>query len=86
MASESLWTTLIGSEVPSTAEVRDLIHVMSEYVRSAELNTPSRNDEARAAQTKAGLRMITDTAFGGAGRPPWTTYILDHIIEKLVRS
>lgn len=78
------WMVLAASEVPNADDVRDLICTIREYIQTPNSDDTPMDDGGRAARLKAGVHMITDAAFGGADRPPWTTYILNHIIDKLI--
>ncbi|SPO32378.1 related to negative regulator of mitosis [Ustilago trichophora] len=83
---EDFWTLVIASEVPSAAEVRDLVHVIGEYIRASGAAAGPSNDTALSARMKASVRMITDAAFGGTSRRIWTTTILDHVIERSING
>lgn len=82
--AQDFWTLLAVSEVPSAVEVRELTHTISDFIRASTLNVTG--DKVHAARLRDGVRMITDTAFGGVDRAPWTTFILDLVVDKTISS
>lgn len=84
--AKDFWTVLMASEVPSAEEVRNLVHVIGEHIRASEAAARSSSDTAHSARMKAGVGMITDAAFGGTSRPIWTTFILDHVTDRLING
>ncbi|SNX82102.1 related to negative regulator of mitosis [Melanopsichium pennsylvanicum] len=78
LEAADFWSALIAGEVPSATEVRSLVDEIDQWI------SWSIDDDTQEDEVKARISMITDTAFGGARRPPWTSYILDHIVEGLI--
>lgn len=84
--AEAFWTVLVVSEVPSADEVRDLIHAMRESVSTFIPAAAPTTEKGKLTQLRASIRMVAEAAFGGTKRPPWTKFILDRLIERMIRS
>ncbi|CBQ71170.1 related to negative regulator of mitosis [Sporisorium reilianum SRZ2] len=80
------WTVLVASETPDLEEVRDLIQSIKEYIRTSMSAIDSMDDGESVATLQSRIRMVTDAAFGGADRAPWTSYVLDHVVDRLLGS
>lgn len=76
-ASDAIYPVLIASELDSVEEVRNLVKFISEHIRASQ-------EASDAESTRARVRLVTDAAFGGENRPPWTRYILDHVVKTLI--
>lgn len=83
--ADAFWTVLTASEAPSADEVRDLTHAIGESIFAWNPAAGVKTEEGCPSQLKASVQTIAEAAFGGTERPPWTTFILDRITERLIR-
>ncbi|TKY86002.1 hypothetical protein EX895_004827 [Sporisorium graminicola] len=79
-----VWKVLVASETPSTKVGRELVQSIKEHIRTSVSATDSMDDGESIASLKARIRLVTDAAFGSADRAPWTSYILDHVVDRLL--
>ena len=77
-AMEDFWSVWVASEMPSAKEVRGLVRCIRDHIRTLAAAGGTMED------LKSRIRLVTDAAFGGASRPPWTSYILDHVVDRLL--
>ncbi|CDU24219.1 related to negative regulator of mitosis [Sporisorium scitamineum] len=77
---------VVASEVPSLGEARDLVQSIKEFIRTETSATNLMDDEDNVTALKFRIRMVTGTAFGGASRAPWTSFVLDHVVDSLLGS
>lgn len=77
---EDAWKVMVMSEMPSVNEVRGLIDFIRQFIRSFQPIGSS----ADATQLREKVHMVLDVAVGGPNRPPWTAFILDHVVDELL--
>uniref|UniRef100_V5E6P4 Anaphase-promoting complex subunit 1 C-terminal domain-containing protein n=1 Tax=Kalmanozyma brasiliensis (strain GHG001) TaxID=1365824 RepID=V5E6P4_KALBG len=80
LEAEDAWKVMVMSEMPSMNEVRGLVDFIRQFIRSAQ---PAAGP-TDATQLREKVHMVTDAAFGGPNRAPWTAFILDHVIDELL--
>ncbi|GAC98605.1 hypothetical protein PHSY_006199 [Pseudozyma hubeiensis SY62] len=77
--SEEVYTVMVASDLDDVEEVRGMVRAIRHHIQmwqeSGQVDAPS---------IRRKIRMVTDAAFRGENRPPWTGFLLDHIVETLI--